>query len=162
MVCSVEQHSDIYTMGSPFSHSPNFLYSPLTDNQTPFSLLLALRRYAYNMHIIQLTQTQFPPQETNAHLLWVGHKKNGEPNKLPQWVQANCGLFALHESSTLLGTNQTQITPAAHSAHATRIHLPMMEDPLRRSSCLLFSQYTCSRIPTRFLCTQPTTYNAIS
>jgi len=57
-------------------HAPNFLYSPLTDNQTPFSLLLALRRYTYNMHIIQLTKTQFPPQETNAHLLW-GTKKMG-------------------------------------------------------------------------------------
>ena len=57
-------------------HLPNFLYSPLTDNQTPFSLLLALRRYTYNMHTIQLTQTQFPPQETNAHLLW-GTKKMG-------------------------------------------------------------------------------------
>jgi hypothetical protein len=92
------------------------------------------------MHIIQLAQTQFPPQETNAHLLWGTKKKGGEPNKLRQWVQANCELFALDENSTLLGTNQTPITPAAHSAHATRIHLPMMEDPLRRSSCLPFSQ----------------------
>lgn len=63
-------------------HSPNFLYSPLTDNQTPFCIKKIYIQYAHNTthkNPVSSPGNQRPPA--------VGHKKNGEPNKLPQWVQ---------------------------------------------------------------------------
>ena len=153
VVCSVQQCSN-RKMGR---HSLNFLYSPLT----PFSMVLALTRYAQNTYTIELAQNPVIYLGNQRPFAVGWGTKKWEPQQLVSSVGASklWPFMPQTRGAAFPGANQTEIAPAAHTHHMLQGSIFQWWRILTPETQLMpaILQYTRSRIPTGFLFSHPTT-----